>query len=255
MTATAAAAMTGTPRGATGTSRTATAAPQIATQAAPRLRNRGHNSARKTAGAAASRPNAAGSIALPSTAPARLPSCQRANRTSPVAQNAYLFARTVVCPVAIAVVSSTTSCAANSRSHPPGCRISDTGTPYRALRTPSSSAGPTAANGDPADAAMPTKANCEAPENITRLSTMVCAIDRPDATETAPNAAPRQRHRCRCRSPRAESHHAAAAAPTSSARGYPDVLADQGDKLYQERRHDERRQQITDRDHLQLQQP
>ncbi len=47
-----------------------------------------------------------------------------------------------------------------------------------------------AAKGEPAAAATPTKANCEAPENITRLSSMVWGRLRPEPTETAPNDAP-----------------------------------------------------------------
>ena len=47
-----------------------------------------------------------------------------------------------------------------------------------------------AASGEPPAATTPTKANCEAPENITRLSTMAWATLSPDPTATAPNAIP-----------------------------------------------------------------
>ena len=43
-----------------------------------------------------------------------------------------------------------------------------------------------AAYGEAAAAATPTNASWEAPENITRLSTMVWATESPDPTETAP---------------------------------------------------------------------
>ena len=47
-----------------------------------------------------------------------------------------------------------------------------------------------AAHGEPA-AATPTKANCEAPENITRLKIMVWPTVRPLPTDTAPKVAPK----------------------------------------------------------------
>nr|WP_233552938.1 hypothetical protein [Jiangella rhizosphaerae] len=58
------------------------------------------------------------------------------------------------------------------------------------MRTPSSSAVGTAVSPAPPLPMTPTSANCDAPLNITRLSTMVCHTLSPDATETAPNEAP-----------------------------------------------------------------
>ena len=45
--------------------------------------------------------------------------------------------------------------------------------------------------GEPPAVATPTKANCEAPVNITRLSTMVWARVNPELTEIAPKEAPK----------------------------------------------------------------
>ena len=96
---------------------------------AERLRSCDQSSARNTAGAAASSPNRAGSIASPSSAPTRLPVCHRVKRISPVDQNAYRLARGSACPTAMAVVSSMTKWAATSRRQPRGDRISEMGTP------------------------------------------------------------------------------------------------------------------------------
>jgi hypothetical protein len=49
----------------------------------------------------------------------------------------------------------------------------------------------TAAKGDPPDAATPTKANCDAPVNITKLSTMVWPTVNPEPMEIAPKEAPK----------------------------------------------------------------
>ena len=45
-----------------------------------------------------------------------------------------------------------------------------------------------AANGDPASATTPANANCDAPENITTLSTIVWATLSPEPIATAPYA-------------------------------------------------------------------
>ena len=68
-------------------------------------------------------------MAVPTSAPTRVPSCHRQNKVSPVAQNAYRWARRVVWEIAIAVVSSMTKCAVQIRASPRGRRISASGTP------------------------------------------------------------------------------------------------------------------------------
>jgi len=45
--------------------------------------------------------------------------------------------------------------------------------------------------GEPPAAATPTKVNCEAPVNITKLSTTVWARVNPELTEIAPKEAPK----------------------------------------------------------------
>jgi hypothetical protein len=59
------------------------------------------------------------------------------------------------------------------------------------LRTPSSRPADTAAKGEPPDARTPTKANWDAPVNITKLSTMVWATVSPEPIEMAPKEAPK----------------------------------------------------------------
>ena len=127
--ATPAAAITGTPAGATGISRKATSPPPRATTLPERAFSWGQSRARNTAGAAASSPNRAGSMDVPTRAPIRLPVCQSVNRIRPVDQNAYRFARGSAWATAIAVVSSMTKCAVTSRRQPRGERISEIGTP------------------------------------------------------------------------------------------------------------------------------
>ena len=69
-------------------------------------------------------------------------------------------------------------------------------TEYRLLRTPSRAAlvmaaVPTATDGTaPAPAITPMSANCDPPLNMNRLSTQVCQMSRPEATESAPNEMP-----------------------------------------------------------------
>ncbi len=58
------------------------------------------------------------------------------------------------------------------------------------LRRPSRVAVAAAETGVPPEAATPTKANWEAPVNISRLRTQVCQTSSPEATETAPNDTP-----------------------------------------------------------------
>ena len=58
------------------------------------------------------------------------------------------------------------------------------------LRVPSSRAVSPPESGVPPAASTPTKANCEAPVNITSESAQVCATERPAATETAPKDTP-----------------------------------------------------------------
>ena len=48
-----------------------------------------------------------------------------------------------------------------------------------------------AARADPPPPTTPTKANCEAPVNMTTLSAQVCTTLSPDATDTAPKDAPK----------------------------------------------------------------
>src|SRR5690554_4125399 len=61
-----------------------------------------------------------------------------------------------------------------------------------ALRLPRSTAPAIAAGpaATPPDASTPMSANCDPPENISRLSTQVCQISRPAVTPSAPNEMP-----------------------------------------------------------------
>jgi len=58
------------------------------------------------------------------------------------------------------------------------------------LRTPRIVADAMAVAGAPPPATTPTSANCEPPENISRLSAHVCHTSRPLATASAPNEMP-----------------------------------------------------------------
>jgi hypothetical protein len=55
---------------------------------------------------------------------------------------------------------------------------------------PSSSAGGIAASGEPPAAMTPTNANCDAPVNITTLSSIVWPRLSPELTDTAPKVIP-----------------------------------------------------------------
>ena len=88
--------------------------------------------------------------------------------------------------------SSIVNCAAAARRQKPAPITGDIRMPYATLRTPSSDADAMAAGAaaTPPAAMTPTKANCEPPVNISRLSTQVCQTSRPAATASAPNEMP-----------------------------------------------------------------
>src|SRR5579864_9189536 len=84
-------------------------------------------------------------------------------------------------------VSSITKCEATGRRQPRTSSREDRRRPYSALRMPSRHAVATPAQTPPPAPITPTRANCEAPVNMTSDRKHVCTSDRPDVAEMAPN--------------------------------------------------------------------
>ena len=162
-----------------------------ATSCAVRAASRGHSSPRKAAPAAASRPHRVGSpSASPTSAPSSVKAFQSAKTPRPVHQKPARASAGSPWAVATAVDSSIVSCAA---AQPRGPRAPTSGaiaTPYSALRAPSSPAVAAAATPVPPAPMTPTKANCDPPVNISRLSAQACHTLSPAATASAPNDTP-----------------------------------------------------------------
>ena len=121
------------------------------------------------------------------SAPISVPRFQRQNRAAPVAQKANRLCSGLSRAMAMAVVSSMTSCDANSRRGPLTLRSDESRSPYRALREPNNAAVAAPAHAFPPAPMTPMKANCDAPVNIRSDSTQVWRTDRPAVTESAPN--------------------------------------------------------------------
>ena len=132
-----------------------------------------------------------GSIALPATAPRRVPRFQNEYKAKPVNQNAMRWARGSLWPTDIAVVSSIVNCAARSRvANRPSIRR-DIARPYTPLRAASNNAPPSAEPNDPPAPITLTAENCDAPVKTRSERAHVCAIDAPAATDPTPNDTPK----------------------------------------------------------------
>ncbi len=159
-----------------------------ATAIGSRALRRGASRARNAAGGAASRPSAFGSgSAWVASAPISVPRFHRQNRAAPVTQNANRLASGSSRAMAMAVVSSMTSCDANSRRGPLTPRTDESRSPYNALREPSNAAVAAPAQALPPAPMTPMKANWEAPVNMSSDSAQVSSTDSPAVTDRAPN--------------------------------------------------------------------
>jgi len=119
-----------------------------------------------------------------------VPAFQHSQTLTPVARNARRAAAGSSWALAIAVVSSMTSCAATARSRSRAGRIGASDRPYAALRTASITAGPVAASTPPPTASTPMNANWDAPVNTSIDITQACTQLRPAATASTPKETP-----------------------------------------------------------------
>ena len=109
------------------------------------------------------------------------------NRHTAVRSNARRFAASVGCAWAIAVVSSTTTCARSARLGTLPDKTSLRLSAYRALRAASSSAGGSAPATPPPAPITETNVSCEAPVKQTTDITHVWGTLNPAATDKTPN--------------------------------------------------------------------
>src|SRR3954451_22186669 len=126
-------------------------------------------------------------MARPANAPTSVPAFHRTKTDAPVAQYATRASGSVGWAMAIAVLSSSRICAAASRRRPRTLSMGASRSPYRPFRNPSIAAVAAPANGFPPAPTTPIRANCDAPVNMSTDRADVCRMDRPAATDRAPN--------------------------------------------------------------------
>ena len=129
-----------------------------------------------------------GSIALPSSAPNKVPRFHKLNNAIAVVQKAIFCRRGFVCAVIMAVVSSITKWAASKRFTSEPLKCGDNASPYTPLRPASNSAPPSAPPTVPPDAMTDIADICDAPVNVKKLSAHACQTLAPAPTASTPKA-------------------------------------------------------------------